>query len=38
VVGENLGALINAPIDTVGGAWLSRYSRGQESTSSVPTT
>lgn len=33
VVGENLGALINAPIDTVGGAWLSRYSRGQESES-----
>ena len=28
VVGENLGALINAPIDTVGGAWLSAYSRG----------
>jgi predicted Zn-dependent protease len=33
VVGENLGALINAPIDTVGGAWLSRYSRSQESQS-----
>ena len=33
VVGENLGELINAPIDTVGGAWLSRYSRGQESES-----
>jgi predicted Zn-dependent protease len=33
VVGENLGALINAPIDTVGGAWLSHYSRGQESES-----
>ena len=33
VVGENLGALINAPLDTVGGAWLSRYSRGQESES-----
>jgi predicted Zn-dependent protease len=33
VVGENLGALINAPIDTVGGAWLSRYSRNQESES-----
>jgi predicted Zn-dependent protease len=33
VVGENLGALINAPIDTVGGAWLSRYSRGQETES-----
>jgi predicted Zn-dependent protease len=31
VVSENLGALINAPIDTVGGAWLSRYSRSQES-------
>jgi predicted Zn-dependent protease len=31
VVGENLGALINAPIDTVGGAWMSHYSRGQES-------
>ncbi|HXJ56658.1 MAG TPA: M48 family metalloprotease [Verrucomicrobiae bacterium] len=31
VVSEHLGALINAPIDTVGGAWLSRYSRGQES-------
>jgi predicted Zn-dependent protease len=30
VVSENLGALINAPIDTVGGAWLSRYSRSQE--------
>ena len=25
--------LINAPIDTVGGAWLSSYSRGQESES-----
>jgi predicted Zn-dependent protease len=31
VVGENLGNLINAPINTVGGAWLSKYSRGQES-------
>jgi predicted Zn-dependent protease len=31
VVGEDLGALINAPIDTVGGAWMSHYSRGQES-------
>jgi predicted Zn-dependent protease len=31
VVGQNLGALINVPIDTVGGAWLSAYSRGQES-------
>ena len=31
VVSENLGASINAPIDTVGGAWLSRYSRSQES-------
>jgi predicted Zn-dependent protease len=30
MVSENLGALINAPIDTVGGAWLSHYSRGQE--------
>jgi predicted Zn-dependent protease len=30
VVSENLGALINTPIDTVGGAWLSAYSRGQE--------
>jgi len=30
VVSENLGALINAPIDTVGGAWLSAYSRSQE--------
>jgi len=30
VVSENLGALINVPIDTVGGAWLSRYSRSQE--------
>jgi predicted Zn-dependent protease len=31
VVGENLGALINVPIDAVGGAWLSAYSRSQES-------
>jgi len=31
VVSENLGALINVPIDTVGGAWLSAYSRSQES-------
>jgi predicted Zn-dependent protease len=31
VVSENLGALINAPVDVVGGAWLSRYSRSQES-------
>jgi len=31
VVSEDLGALINAPIDTVGGAWMSHYSRGQES-------
>jgi len=30
VVSENLGALINVPIDTVGGAWLSHYSRSQE--------
>jgi len=30
VVSENLGALINAPVDTVGGVWLSRYSRSQE--------
>jgi predicted Zn-dependent protease len=33
VVGEDLGALINAPIDTVGGAWLNHYSRSQESES-----
>jgi predicted Zn-dependent protease len=33
VVSENLGALINAPVEVVGGAWLSRYSRGQESES-----
>jgi predicted Zn-dependent protease len=31
VVSEDLGAVINAPIDTVGGAYLSHYSRGQES-------
>ena len=30
VVSEDLGNLINAPIATVGGAWLSSYSRGQE--------
>lgn len=30
IVSENLGALINAPIETVGGAWLSRYSRREE--------
>ena len=30
VVSENLGALINVPIDTVGVAWLSHYSRSQE--------
>jgi predicted Zn-dependent protease len=30
VVSENLGALINTPIDTVGGAWLNHYSRSQE--------
>src|SRR6185436_20624485 len=30
IVSEDLGSLINAPIDTLGGAWLSRYSRGQE--------
>jgi len=30
VVGENLGALINAPVDIAGGAWLSRYGRKQE--------
>jgi predicted Zn-dependent protease len=33
VVSENLGRLINAPVDTVGGAWLSRYSRSQETES-----
>jgi predicted Zn-dependent protease len=31
VVGEDLGALVNAPINTMGGAWMSHYSRGQES-------
>jgi predicted Zn-dependent protease len=31
VVGENLGALINLPVNAVGGAWMSSYSRGQES-------
>jgi len=31
VVSEDLGALINAPVGIVGGAWLSRYSRSQES-------
>lgn len=31
VVSEDLGALINAPIETAGGAWMSHYSRGQES-------
>lgn len=30
VVSEDLGALINAPVDLVGGAWLSQYSRRQE--------
>ncbi len=30
VVSEDLGALINAPVDVVGGAWMSHYSRGQE--------
>jgi len=30
VVSENLGALINAPIDVAGGAWLSHYGRRQE--------
>lgn len=30
VVSENLGALIGAPLDSVGSAWMSRYSRGQE--------
>jgi len=30
IVSEDLGNLINAPVDTLGGAWLSRYSRGQE--------
>lgn len=31
VVSDDLGNLINAPIATVGGAWLSSYSRRQES-------
>ncbi len=30
VVSDNLGALINAPIETAGEAWMSHYSRGQE--------
>ncbi|HSU57505.1 MAG TPA: M48 family metalloprotease [Candidatus Dormibacteraeota bacterium] len=30
VVSDDLGNLINAPIATVGGAWLSTYGRGQE--------
>ena len=30
VVSDNLGALINAPLDVAGGAWLSHYSRKQE--------
>ncbi len=30
VVSPGLGALINAPVDAAGGAWISRYSRGQE--------
>jgi predicted Zn-dependent protease len=30
VVSEHLGALMNVPIETVGGAWLSHYSRSQE--------
>jgi len=30
VVGENVGALINSPIDIAGGAWLSHYGRRQE--------
>lgn len=30
VVSENLGVLMNAPIDIAGAAWLSRYSRSQE--------
>ena len=30
VVSEDLGALMNVPIETVGGAWLSHYSRSQE--------
>ncbi len=33
VVSENLGSLINTPIEAVGGAWVSHYSRGQESES-----
>jgi predicted Zn-dependent protease len=33
VVSEDLGNIINAPIETVGGAWLSRYSRSQETES-----
>ena len=31
VASEDFGALINAPVDVVGGVWLSRYSRSQES-------
>ena len=30
VVSENLGTLMNAPVEAVGGAWLSHYSRSQE--------
>ncbi len=30
VVSDDLGALMNVPIETVGGAWLSHYSRSQE--------
>jgi predicted Zn-dependent protease len=30
VVSDRLGALINTPVETAGGAWLSHYSRGQE--------
>jgi predicted Zn-dependent protease len=33
VVSEDLGELINTPLDAVGGAWMSHYSRGQESDS-----
>jgi predicted Zn-dependent protease len=33
VVGQNLGSLINAPIELIGGIGQSRYSRGQESAS-----
>jgi predicted Zn-dependent protease len=33
IVSEDLGSLINAPVNTLGGAWLSRYSRGQETDS-----